>query len=297
MAPWKSLLLHLYYYGSLPYRCWQAAQAIAEHRLPIAVLFYHRVADEHPNPWTISNRDFARQIAWLARHFELISLKEVQHRIRTGDNTRPAVSITFDDGYAENCQEAIPLLIKERIPCTYFVTLGNVLHGEPFAHDVALGHPFPANNCEQLRAMADAGIEIGAHTYSHADLAQIHDPKELYREVVTAGRELGRLVGRPVRYLAFPFGQHVHLNVRAFQMAQAAGYHAVCSAYGGYNFPGGDSFHLQRFHADELIRVKNRATVDPRKLTVPRFSWESPLAAPGKEVAMKAAEGPLRRFF
>lgn len=301
MAPWKSLLLHLYYYGTLPYRWWHSAQAVAEHRVPIAVLFYHRVADEHPNPWTISNREFARQIEWLGRHFEFISLEQVQHRVRTGDNTRPAVSITFDDGYSENCHRAIPLLVKQRIPCTYFATLRNVLHSEPFAHDLALGQSFAPNNLEELRAMASAGVEIGAHTYSHADLGQIHDPKELYREVVTAGRELGRLIGQPVRYLAFPYGQHVHLNVRAFQMAHAAGYRAVCSAYGGYNLPGGDSFHLQRFHGDEMIRLKNWTTIDPRKLHVPRFPWE---ATPfGKitqaEIELRSlrGEGPLPRSF
>ena len=45
------------------------------------------------------------------------------------------------------------------------------------------------------------------------------------------------------------------------------GYAGVCSAYGGFNFPGDDPFHLQRIHADDdLIRLKNWVTVDPRKL-------------------------------
>jgi peptidoglycan/xylan/chitin deacetylase (PgdA/CDA1 family) len=274
MSPWKSFLLHLYYYGSVPYRWWQSVQAVAEHRVPIAVLFYHRIADDGPTSWTLSNREFARHIDWLAGHFELISLEEVQRRVRAGDNTRPAVSITFDDGYAENCRQAIPLLVKKGIPCTYFATLGNVLSGEPFAHDVAKGYRFEPNNLEQLRAMAAAGIEIGVHTYTHADLGPITDRRELYREVVTAGRQLEQLVGQPVRYFAFPLGQHANLNARAFQMARSAGYEAVCSAYGGYNVPGGDSFHLKRIHADDMIRLKNRATIDPRKLNVPSLPWE-----------------------
>ena len=50
-------------------------------------------------------------------------------------------------------------------------------------------------------------------------------------------------------------------------MAYEAGYRGVCSAYGGYNFPGDDPFHLKRFHADEqFIRFKNWMTIDPRKL-------------------------------
>ena len=276
MSPLRSLLLHLYYYGSYPYRWWSNVSAAAEHRLPVVVLFYHRIADDRANSWTTSNRSFARQVRWLARHFDLVSLEEAQRRIRTADNTRPCVSITFDDGYADNCQQAIPLLIKERVPCTYFVTLGNVSEGEPFPHDLAQGNRFAPNNLQQLRAMAATGIEIGAHGYTHADLGAVTDRQELHREVVTAGEELQRLLERPVRYFAFPLGQYENLTSEAFQLAYEAGYEAVCSAYGGYNLPGDDAFHLQRIHGDEeMIRLKNRATIDPRIADTPRFIYES----------------------
>ena len=118
--------------------------------------------------------------------------------------------------------------------------------------------------------MAAAGIEIGAHTYTHPNLGKMNDRRALEYEVITAGEDLQRLIGRPVRYFAFPFGQHADLNREAFELARQAGYEAVCSAYGGYNFPGGDPFHLQRIPADEvMIRLKNWTTIDPRKLDTP----------------------------
>jgi peptidoglycan/xylan/chitin deacetylase (PgdA/CDA1 family) len=271
----RSLLLALYYYTSYPYRRWSNLRASPEHRAAAVVLFYHRIADDRATPWTTSNRNFARQIRWLARHFEIVPLEEAQRRIRNGDHPRPCVSITFDDGYAENCHHAIPLLLREKIPCTYFVTLENVLRAEPFAHDVALGNRFPPNSLDQLRAMAAHGVEIGAHTRTHPDLGQISDEDMLHREVVGPKDELQNLLDRPVRYFAFPFGQYMNLSSRAFQIAAGAGYEAVCSAYGGYNFPGDDPFHLQRIHVDDdLIRLKNRATVDPRKIGTPRFLYE-----------------------
>ncbi len=271
MPTWKRLLSNLYYYTSYPVRWWNHRAAILEERVPVIVLYYHRVADDRANDWTVSNRMFARQIRWLQDHFELISLEEAQRRVGRGANHRPCVSITFDDGYAENCHAAIPLLIKERIPCTYFVTLQNVLDGGPFVHDLAQGNRFPPNTMEEVRAMAAAGIEIGAHTYTHADLAQLTDRRELHYEVVTAGEELQRAIGRPVRYFAFPYGQYAHLSREAFEAAYQAGYEAVCSAYGGFNFPGDDPFHLQRIPADEdMIHLKNWTTVDPRKRHTPR---------------------------
>ncbi len=276
MPDWKSLPLALYYHGTCPYRWWWMRRAAAEHGVPVVVLFYHRIADDGANRWTTSQRTFARQIAWLTRRFEIVSLAEAQRRVRSGRNTRRCVSITFDDGYAENCQGAVPLLVRKQIPCTYFVTLENLLTGEPFGQDVAQGNRFPPNSLEQLRAMAASGIEIGAHAYTHSDLAQVTDQGQLRREIVESGRELEALVDRPVRYFAFPFGQHANLTSRAFQLAREAGYEAVCSAYGGYNFPGDDPFHLQRIHVDDMIRLKNRTTVDPRKTGTPRFVYAAP---------------------
>lgn len=281
MSPCHLCLLSLYYYGTYPYRWWRNHRDAVNQRLPVTVLFYHRVADDGDDEGTISNRDFARQIAWLRENVDLISLEEAQRRIRAGVNRRLAVSITFDDGYADNCREAIPLLVQRRIPCTYFVTAGNVLSGDPFTHDLARGYRFPPNNVEQLRAMAAAGIEIGVHGYSHADLGGLHEERQLRCEVVTSGEQLQDLLGRRMRYFAFPYGQYANLNARAFQLAHDAGYEGICSAYGGYNVPGGDAFHLQRIHADNaMIRLKNRATVDPRKLNQYRFQYDVTLNHP-----------------
>jgi hypothetical protein len=49
----------------------------------------------------------------------------------------------------------------------------------------------------------------------------------------------------------------------------------VCSAYGGFNFPGDDPFHLQRIAADSvMVRLKNWVTMDPRKLRTRRFEYQ-----------------------
>jgi hypothetical protein len=66
----RSALLHLYCLGSLPYRRWANRRAETRHRAPVMVFTYHRVADDQANSWTMPNRTFARQIAWLRRHLE-----------------------------------------------------------------------------------------------------------------------------------------------------------------------------------------------------------------------------------
>jgi peptidoglycan/xylan/chitin deacetylase (PgdA/CDA1 family) len=119
--------------------------------------------------------------------------------------------------------------------------------------------------------MVSAGVEIGAHTRSHANLGGGLSPEDTEDEVVGSKRELEKALGVEVRYFAFPYGLHQNLSASAFQLAFAAGFSGVCSAYGGYNFPGDDPFHLRRFHADpEFYRFKNWMTVDARKLRLHR---------------------------
>lgn len=274
MPIWKQLLLNLYYQSSRPARARRARQYAEQGRSPAVVLYWHRIADDRATPWTLSNKMFIRQISWLKRNYQLVSLAEIQRRLREGHNDSPCVAVTFDDGYADNCDHAVPWLIEHDIPCTYFVTLRNVLYSEPFPHDVKLGHRLAPNTIEQLRRMAASGVEIGAHTYTHSDLASIADRRTLRRELIGARDELQAAVGRPVRYFAFPFGQYEHLSREAFEMADAAGYAAVCSAYGGYNFPDDDPFHLQRIPVDDsMARLKNWVTIDPRKLATRRFEY------------------------
>ena len=158
----KQLLLGLYYHATYPVRHVGLLAGDAERppagdraRLPPGGRRSGESVDDFPRVVPAAN-------ARLQERFDFISLHDAQSRVRRGYNPQPCVSITFDDGYADNCQQAIPWLVKHRIPCTYFVTVQNVLSGEPFSHDLVMGHRFAPNTPEQLRAMAAAGIEIGS---------------------------------------------------------------------------------------------------------------------------------------
>jgi peptidoglycan/xylan/chitin deacetylase (PgdA/CDA1 family) len=267
MKAWKEYALAGYYWATLPARRRAAIDRAARHAEPARILFYHRVADEHPNDWTISTRTFAEQLRWLRSRYDLVSLEEAQTRIASGQNRWPTACVTFDDGYADNMRFAVPLLLKHRVPFTYFVSTSHVLGGRPFPHDVRAGLPLCPNSPAQLRQLAAAGVEIGAHTRRHVDLGGDLAVDILFDEIARCKWELENAIGRHVRYFAFPYGQHENLSGNAFRVAFEAGYAGVCSAYGGYNFPGDDPFHLRRFHADpEMIRFKNWLTVDTRKL-------------------------------
>jgi peptidoglycan/xylan/chitin deacetylase (PgdA/CDA1 family) len=266
ISTWRGAALTLYCVGSRPWRERIAREQAVRRQSRVMVFFYHRIAERADSPWTMPFATFRRQIDFLRKHFELVSFEESLRRVRLGNDT-PTAHITFDDGYAENCSHALPYLIANRVPTTYFVASQHAITGKPFPHDVALGKPMPVNTVQQIIAMADAGIEIGAHTRSHADLSQIADEAALQDEIAGSKQDLEQRLGRHVRYFAFPYGTAKQLTAPAIRMCREAGFEAICSAVGGYNFPGDNPFHLQRMHGDnEMCRFKNWATMDPRKL-------------------------------
>ena len=117
--------------------------------------------------------------------------------------------------------------------------------------------------------MAELGIEIGAHTRTHADMGKLRDPARIHDEVSGCGRELEQMLGRRVAHFAFPYGLPRHMSAAAFRAAREHGYDSVSSAYGDYNYPGDDPFHIRRIHPDNLTVLRNWATLDPRKLGKP----------------------------
>ena len=182
------------------------------------------------------NQTFIPQIRWLQRNFELISMEEAQRRIRSGVNDRRAGHITFDDGYADNCRTAIPWLVKDRIPCTYFVTVQNILERRP---STTIWRA--ARTCRRIRSKNSArwptpASNRGTHLQPHRP-RQADRSRRAAQGIGRARQDLRPAIGRPIRYFSFPFGLHANLSCQAFVLAAQCGYEGVCSAYGGYNYP------------------------------------------------------------
>lgn len=254
-------------------------QLRAETRLPVAILFYHRVAKINcDNPWSIHLDNFKRQLDWLQNNFDLVTLAEAQSRIRQTQNERIAVSITFDDGYADNAEYAIPELVARGIPLTYFVSTDYIESGSPFPHDVQLGKPLPPNDLSQIKEFYRLGIEIGSHTKSHVNVGAIVSDDELRNELEGSILKINQWLGIRSKFFAFPYGLPGNMSQSAVDLLCKLGIEGFCSGYGALNWPGNAGFHLRRLHADPGIeRLKNWLTLDSRKLV---DTIELPFAEP-----------------
>ncbi|MEX2580997.1 MAG: polysaccharide deacetylase family protein [Verrucomicrobiales bacterium] len=99
------------------------------------VLLYHRVDDKGHDPFNlcVSPKNFDEQMAVLAQTGKALSLDEFMARRKSGRLESGSVAVTFDDGYLDVFENALPILEKHGIPATVFVATGNL--GESFWWD------------------------------------------------------------------------------------------------------------------------------------------------------------------
>lgn len=90
---------------------------------PVLVLLYHRVTTlaSDPEMLAVSPGNFRAQMRYLKAAVPLVRFEEDWARV-----SKPAVCVTFDDGYADNAREALPILEEEGVPATFFVSTGTI---------------------------------------------------------------------------------------------------------------------------------------------------------------------------
>lgn len=102
------------------------------------VLLYHRVVDEvadDPSRLCVSAERLADQLDWLAERFQIVPAAEIGRLAAGRWRGGPLAAITFDDGYVDNLEKALPVLASLELPATVFVTTGPVRRQEPFWWD------------------------------------------------------------------------------------------------------------------------------------------------------------------
>jgi peptidoglycan/xylan/chitin deacetylase (PgdA/CDA1 family) len=92
----------------------------------LLIMIYHRVLDEPDfmRPDEVDKEAFTWQMELLAKHFNVLPLSEALERMQNDTLPPRAVSITFDDGYADNYTNALPILKKFDLTATFFIASG-----------------------------------------------------------------------------------------------------------------------------------------------------------------------------
>ena len=178
-------------------------------RLP--VLLYHHVGPVQPGTHaslTVSPAKFERQVRQLAGSgYKGICPADWLRWRREGKGLpNKPVLFTFDDGYADLAEFALPVLRRYGFGAAVYIVTGQL--GGTNAWDEASGSgTHRLMTAEQIRHWSAQGIEFGAHSRSHADLTRL-TPEKLEDEVLGSKADLQELLENPVESFAYPFGFH-----------------------------------------------------------------------------------------
>ncbi len=174
-------------------------------------LCYHSIAAAGPRFLTVSAELFERQLAELRRRGVACGGPEELAAAASGELAMPTAFLTFDDGFRDNHETALPLLREYGARAFVFVLPPLLDEGGPLAWpEVAADRErFAATmrsvDWTMLGEMREGGFEVGSHTLTHRHLPQL-GPERLREELWESRQRLKQRLGS-CDTLAYPFGE------------------------------------------------------------------------------------------
>ena len=199
----------------------------------IPILTYHHTEQAPPKGFPmrslwVTPSSFSTQMRWLSRlGYRGLAMSELMPYLR-GEKKGKVVGITLDDGYQSNVSHALPILKQHGFSATCYVVSGRL--GQHNEWDAALGMAKAAlMSGEEMRAWVDAGMEVGSHTCSHADLSRL-SLAEARHELLQSKSDLENLLQKPVTQFCYPYG---HFSPEHEVLVSQAGYEAATTTHRG----------------------------------------------------------------
>jgi peptidoglycan/xylan/chitin deacetylase (PgdA/CDA1 family) len=173
------------------------------------VLGYHGVAKsrlrDDPSLLQVPPEHFRTQVELLlAAGYRFVTMAQLARRADGGTPEPGLAAITFDDGLRNNYTTALPILREHEIPATVYVTVGFIGGSSPWIGPNGDGAMMDES---ELRELAAAGWELGAHTMTHPDLSSL-DYENCRTEIQDSREALERITGAVVHTFAYPFGRY-----------------------------------------------------------------------------------------
>jgi peptidoglycan/xylan/chitin deacetylase (PgdA/CDA1 family) len=215
----------------------------------LRILLYHRVSDDD-DPLAVAPRRFREQMACLAAEgYRVVDLIEALDLLGAGVAPPRTIALTFDDGFADVGDEALPVLQRHGFRATVFVTTG--------VTDGRVAFPWYERQpkvlgWDEIVALDRQGtLRFEAHTVTHPSLLAVDDGTAA-AEIRDSRHELQGRLGRTVSAFAYPAGLY---SERERHLVSQAGYAAAVSCEPGVNRPDSDRFTLRRRQIDSRDRL------------------------------------------
>ncbi len=196
----------------------------------IPILVYHQVSEvgerqkkvRSTNPaYSLPVTRFREQMEYIKEHdYRTLSLDEVIDQ--STHNHEKCVVITFDDGWANNYSNALPILAELGLTATVFVVTDFV------GRQAYMGWG-------ELAEMHNGGISIQSHTASHRPLSVLPS-NEIFSELGNSKKTIEDRLDTSIEFLSAPHGM---INQRVTDGARSTGYKAICTSEPGFKHSSG----------------------------------------------------------
>ena len=201
---------------------------VSEGRGPV-VLMYHSIEPQGQRPpteWAVTAKNFRKQIQFLKEEgWNTACVSDLVHAETLPPRT---VVLTLDDGYSNNFEYGFRPLLEHGMRATWFIVTRDIGKQSSWPDP---GEPTRSLlNGRHLRQMAEAGMEIAAHTRTHPHLPSL-DVAGIWEEVSSSKKELEDILGQSVTSFAYPYGE---FNEDCVTAVKKAGYRVACTARPGW---------------------------------------------------------------
>jgi len=175
----------------------------------VTILTYHQIAEVPPpgSPFRwlfVSPDNFQKQMKWLSRLGYIgMSLREI-HPYIMGRKQGKVFGITFDDGFSNIYENALPVLIDLGFTSTCFFVSGQIGGFNKWDESKGISYTRCMSQ-EQIRGWAHAGNEIGAHTVDHVHLTQV-GLSEAYDQICDSRKHLENISNQRITSFSYPYG-------------------------------------------------------------------------------------------
>jgi peptidoglycan/xylan/chitin deacetylase (PgdA/CDA1 family) len=247
----------------------QAGSGLDWRAVPLVpILLYHSVSSAPPpliRSFSVDERSFCDHLDLiLERGLASLTVTGFLDAVERGDHRLldRAVVITFDDGFAD-FGAALPRLAVRGLSATLFVATG-LLRGapQPLHAPAVSAHML---DWSRLRELPASGIEVGAHSHSHAQLDTL-SLRRARQEIALSRRLLRDAVDAEIETFAYPNG---YSSLRVRRLVQAEGYRTACGVKNTFSSERDDRFALARLMirsttgTDEVARWLDRSGAPP----------------------------------
>jgi peptidoglycan/xylan/chitin deacetylase (PgdA/CDA1 family) len=171
----------------------------------VPILMYHSISDNlfgKSHPYYQINTSaavFSKQMRWLRNNgYRTINLRELTEGFESGRKMEKSVIITFDDGYRDFLDGAMPSLVQCGFSATIFLATERI-QDIPARLD---GAEYLTWN--EVRELHRGGITFGSHTVTHPDMRSL-GPEQIEYELGYSKELIEQKIGEAVDSFAYPF--------------------------------------------------------------------------------------------